>query len=200
MNIYVWFIILQIYTISSIFFLTSKSSLITKREIFVASISNIGICFIEELMFRHNMREFLISNNIPYTIHITSILFGLMHFTNILISHDESKFKKVVNQVIFTTALGYICYSVNDIKISTLVHYVFNIVNMIAYSIFVNRCVQNETNVETCMKRYIRKRSSSVPLYNRLTRYNDIPESKYVRIPNDIKYMWKVSFANNHLI
>jgi membrane protease YdiL (CAAX protease family) len=88
---------------------------------------------VEEYFFRHAIKNDLNTIfNGEYVMHLTSILFGLIHSFNyfaikyLVKNEDKTLPFKVISQIIHTTLLGYICFLTNSFMYCVFFHSYYN--------------------------------------------------------------------------
>jgi len=148
----------------------------------------------EEVIFRYDLVNLCNEFNIPNVALFTSITFGILHAFNISIVGGSStmSFLLISNQVIFTTALGYILYNIQNLKICMMIHVWFNVTNYLVITYW-GLWYHNVTKkVDNHIYKHIKNISSTtdnileyVPLFTNENCVNRI------KVHKTIKYMWE---------
>jgi len=177
-----------------------------------------SIAIVEEILFRFNLRYFLMWSfnfNDIQCHYITSIIFGLYHSLNFLTFNNISF---VLNQILFTIPVGYLCYhglflsETYPMLYPMLIHICFNVTQLIIMFYVMNNVqsfkniVKNEDDDDKNKNKNenwdaifsgtksIRKRRYSI---TDLENNRHFPsQNKYIRVKirPDHKYMYNAKF------
>lgn len=121
---------------------------ITLKSTFMSLfIMAIFIPFIEEILFRYTLKNYL--RDVQYGDYINSIIFGLMHSTNYLaVGNSVAIFK----QVLITTYAGYYYLQLDNVLHSFIYHMIWNAAALVLPTVALY-----------CYKKFVLKRKS--PFY-----------------------------------